>query len=654
MGREQDQYRRTHSEADLGLKPPTDDGSQWASGVWDRFNQLPIGKKQEKKRAINVLRKELGRAVPSPEGQRRHIVHDPILLEGALSSWLARAAGNGERSKLFMGTVREELRDYTRKQWHEISGRELGQLVSATAHTTLAEGLLTDVIRSYFDGPRTPEGSVEAMYRFADGTLDLMADRQALELAQAIGNFQAVIDENSPVFRNFYTFMDVGYGNLQMIEKATLADRTFHILGSVLKESGEIFVPDPTSIAEQYPALRKAVADKSLQTLSEDEFNKRRKFFLLSRTYDNGNMYFQTAVHPYPDQFEDEAQEWQYKIILGSHDPLSFKLESQVGSLHKARIMGRNLRQAMQEGAGAEVDEIVTTPFLSGEKVIDIIIPKGTSDVRDLVKKATEDYLERMGQVESEHDTSEAGSERDLLFMRFDHEGIKTFYIVRPANEPERQGAHALSKLLPFGLPVPEGKENVREEISNMQEDIKKYQRRFLNRRGIRVGFYDPKITGRGYSHVDLHRGDEPGSTRVKLYHDGSPYEVKLDKNLNFDLEGKALIAPQFEDSLHYYLLTILKEYFCKEALESSEGTIVDREGLVQARIPHLRLLPSGQRSGLDQRNAYLEEQSGDLIAKSEERKILLGTDRNTTYVRAVVKEEDETLEPITVHIDAV
>lgn len=620
----------------------------WAHKVFDEYSAFPQNNHRQRQRADRYVKGIVSEAL-----------QDPQKMGTAGSIWKSREEEVGREKKTFYSHISEKASEIAQENWEDVTSEQLTSIVRVLAHSELASDIARHALTGYFKGPESTSDKVESLYRFTYGALDLIDDKEALEMAVRIGNFQLDILPRSSAFYRDFAIATWTMDNDDILKKAAAIDHIMHQLcylttvdAKEVKRDIAKFLRTDAEIKEKYRRYLLRVVKK----LGVTELDRRTKAL---------EEYYQL-----PDDIElrnlegtrDMARTWPFSVIFRADDPL----RSKYNYLVKRRIEG-----------GKYVDTIRGIFLESGEKhfsFIRIIQPDGYSleiyYPDQLTQEKKSDLIRYvLGRHPLKGELMIKMEEREAIIKELDLPSepeirgtlvldgkvlIFTYHKVSGA-EANR---HPILSLDSIGFPVPSGRDGL--GVSQINEtyakDIKDNQIRFLNRRGIRVPLRVEELQKLGYSYVDFYRDDD--KTRVEISVNGLVYQFMLDANYNLDFEGKIFDSPVLADFLRYTVLSLLRPILCDERVKGEKDEEISQEEKeVVTRMGHLRWLPLGQKYTKQAEENYLKMEGGDLAVKNLERKLdaerksSLHTGHSTTYVKPVM-EPEENLPPLVLNLN--
>lgn len=357
------------------------------------------------------------------------------------------------------------------------------------------------------------------------------------------------------------------------------------------------------------------------------------------------------------EQTKRNKNKWPNSLTYDSNDPLNRKYLGLIAEREYFELFKRSEKEIFREWGFANMFYLSVS---SGDLMLDISMPedlmerRGEVLKRGLNSKIPEEQKDRVLKTDP--------FENELLHVKDQVDGIPFFIHYRKPAGFERK-YHSLQSLGTIGLPSPvaEGDLDIKAASKNLADEILRSQIRFLNRRGVRIPVQDLRFKDFGYTHIDLHKdANDQEKILVRIFVGETPYVVKLDKYLNFDLEGRKLDVPSLQDNLQFILLSYLKPILCDSIFKDHKGQELEVSGEVISRMEHLMLLPEGKhRRERAIENCRVFESKDLLVLDTQKREMLKATekpvpsDREYTYVKPVI-EKEENLPPITIHLPGV
>lgn len=375
-----------------------------------------------------------------------------------------------------------------------------------------------------------------------------------------------------------------------------------------------------------------------------------------------------------------------FKVIFETDYAVSAEASAYIGdqtlkmtqTLHDQEYMAKlepALRQAMERRGGRSVRKALKKAGNLGEFLKDIVenqtetAARRTDDgfvVEVFISKGNvltdEDWLGILGhyskQIEKAKNeiTRTTGIGRRAVNIGDAKEGF--LLIVREESHLDKQTYHPLDDIIGEANSekleyAPEYTLRALGAVEASRLNILATQRRFLNRRGIS---WQKDFVGGDKLTVNLHKHPRNPQNFVceVLSADGGNItraKVLMNGELAFLLGDRKVRNTQGLAELNALAAEILERFMCQEAVESEEGQIGNEKNTVTARIAHLRLLPEGQSYSYDRWVACLETEGLDLEVLSNLQQIKYNTDRKSTYVQAVER-DDISLGPLRVFLE--
>lgn len=474
-----------------------------------------------------------------------------------------------------------------------------------------------------------------------------------------------------------------------------------------LAESGKPVRPS-NAISRHYHGLSVAHMSMALKALGEEEYQKRSNAIddyidlyrdpskvvdavldiQMSEQEDSGfDIYTSQAkymasylISKYPDLADF------FKVIFETDYAVSAEASAYIGDqtlkisqvIHDQEYMAKlepGLRQAMERLGGRSARKALKKVGNLGELITDVMekqtetAARRTDDgfvVEAFISKGNElsdeDWLEILAHYSKQIEkakkeiTRTTGIGRRAVNIGDTKEHI--ILIVREESQADKQAYHPLDNVI--GEVDPEQLKYSQEyalrtlaSVEASRLNILATQRRFLNKRGISwqkdFGNGD-KLTINLHKHprnpqnfiCEILSAEEGKITRAK---------VLMNTELAFVLGERKVRDSQGLSELNAHAAEILERFMCQEVVESEEGQIGHEKNTVTARIAHLRLLPEGQVYSYDRWSECLKVEGLDLEVLSDLQQIKYKTDRKSTYVQAVER-DDISLGPLRIFLE--
>lgn len=601
----------------------------WAQKTIEDYNNLPKGNHSERKRAKRFLEKTAG-----------HLFQNPKSIDTIVSAWKARTEKNG-----FYDLVKQESAQRTKEKWEEIKPEVLSELVRIYANSSFIKDFAERLLSSYFKGPQSRKQRVDAQYVFGYTLLDLINDSNSLTAAIRISTYGTDIMPRDPYLIGLNVLQNWPYSEEEeTIKRSIIVD---HITSNM-----HVIASDPEG-------LRKIVVenhkfgdnDKNKAAITREIERSARKFGpdKAQEMHDRAIRFMGGGdLIISEEEFRERLAAWPARLLY-SEDSLR---EAFLRLVLDKITAERNKELAKEAFIGAGFTRAFSLSIVSPEGyTVDISFPEELKTKRGEVLKKVFDVAiskEQKDAIMRAH----GGTIVKNLGARVSVDGYPVIAIFRRTSGLEAN-YHATQSLREIGFPAIEIYRDINEENQKLADEIRRTQIRFLNRRGVRI-----PLTGElkelGYSYIDFHKDSKDSEkTMVSIFVGDIPYSVKLDKYLNFDLEGKRLDAPFLQDKLRYIFLLLLKPILCEERINSHLQEVGSEEKEVVSRMGHLRWLPQGQRFSKSAVENYFRVEGKDLFVTNMQRLEEHKTDKETTYVKPVI-EKEENLPPITIHLPGV
>jgi len=621
----------------------------WATRAFEQYRNLPKTDINHKERVrIDSLVKETA----------RQLLTNPENIDIATGVWKSRERLEGateERKESFYESVKKAGAKLMKEKWQSYDEKKLAGIVRAYANSVLCPDFAQELLKGYFGGP--PDSIVkriEARYKFASSTLDLADDQKAFRKAARIGFFadDSVLPRTSSYFLDTGSLKSFAYNvNDAQLQQFMVTENVLQSCAIAASEDVDSLVGQNRIFAEtdlEYKNRLEKEEGNARRRLGEKEYASRNKQLL--------NFYSASVVSK--KGYLELKKSWPGKFFFDETEPLRQKCRSLMGSKVDFReVQKRILAQARTE----KIENVFSLALQSpGGHVMNIFMPEALMDKKnEIIQKALSlASLPDVANILNINDPSLTSFSSTRISM----DNSVAFLVMR-RRSPIEGNPHPLQTLEAIGFPSvqPKGVGSLESVNEKLADEIRRRQMIFLNKRGVRIPLTHSVLNKFGYSDLYFCQDTaDPEKILVKICVGEAPYSVKLDRNFNFDFEGKQFDSPVLYDSLKFTLLSYLRPILCeKKAGDKDEDQLLGiARHMVRVRSPYLRWAPEKFR-GTHYYTHLAEEkcmkyQGKDLCTLVLERmEEFKGTDRDgleCTYVKPVEKNAEE-VPPLTLSL---
>lgn len=608
----------------------------WAHLRLTEYEAMPKGTKAETKLAGKFAR-----------SIAQELLQSPYSIEVAGAIWMAYGQRDSDTSEIpeFVEKLISEAVNVAKKEWHQISPDQLAKIVSIYAHSQLSSEIARSFLKGYFEGPSSMHSSAEAMYTFARAQLKLLDDNQALEAGLKIGNCCTdIFTVHSRTYQQYALARITGIDDDDLLTKALSADIVLLDLCSLTSSGDEDFMHQIMEYGKTIEWQDKILARlrRVRSRLGEQTYlEKAEKLNQMTQLSIRRSSIFTPAARSF-------FREWPYNLLEKEDNILMSEYENIVGS---QAMISRAIRQTLQsmespsDNKPFRVTIEVSEGLFLDLAISDVTARRDLAKILSIVKKLNPNMELIRDSVLNQ--SSRLVAHAVTGKTKYNNHDI--VYVLRSVS-PSEANTHPISALESIGIPSTATQEELVEENRRLTREIHSGQIRFLNRRGFRIPIQHRQFKEFGYQAIDFRRNaDDPHVIDVTYHVAGISFHVRLDRNLNFDFEGKRFTAASIKESLHHATLSLLYPLLCQERLRDDTQESAELETEVISRVGHLRLLPLGKRYTQRAVNLCWEKEQRDLIIIDHQRKLNLGTNQYTTYVQPTI-EKEEGLPPIVIN----
>ncbi len=624
----------------LGLKEE-DSNSQserdiiWANNIINQYSELRTsGERGDRKAALRLISHASERFIDTPE-----------LIEQSIGIW--ENVGS-EGAQDFLEKVTDTTIKKTKENWSEISPEQLSKLFIQHTDGVLSKGFVEKMLTEYFKGPNSRHKVVDAYYNLASSAIDLLSNLGALkDLYSVLFGPSEILPVNSQFLFNLHSSGMV-IDDDRFYQKFQIANSVFNDIRAVYNLGYE----DSPKRFEGFFKNNKKLEDildrdaqRAFKRLGKQEYDRRVEGL---DAISSGK---HVGIFKDREAGLNAISIWPYNLVLDIREPLRIKANQNVTPLLMGYVSDKKIREEVKDGEDGEIFSY-SIP-VNDNILMEVFVNQGASDKKgaltQAILKASPLTPEREKEILEEFNSLTTVYSVLLNRGSFDEFKYASFYRARSNSE----NLHSLAALEVIGFPIfnSEGFD-IREYNEALRSKILRDQRRFLNKRGLRVPLDQTSFSRLGYESIVFRRDQDPELIDVEMHVAGNPYKFRLDKTLNLDLQGKTLDSESLKNGISLLTLNALRPIICDENIPTLEGKISkEAEIAILSRMGHLRLLPNGFRF-TDQAVLNLFENEGkDLRVVSAQRMVELPTNRVTTYVKPVI-EKDDNLDPILIPLD--
>lgn len=624
----------------LGLKEENSNSQSerdiiWANNIVKQYSDLSSSRERgDRKAVLRLISHASDRFIESPQ-----------LIEQAIGIWDSIGMDGAQD---FLGKVTDMTLKKTKENWSAISPKQLSNLFIQHAEGVLSKEFVEKMLSEYFKGPNSRHTAVEAYYNLASSAIDLMNNLGALrDLYSVLFGYSEILSESSPFLFNLHS-ADLVIDDDKLFQKLLISSSVFRDIKAVYNIGYDNNLKSPEGFFKNNEKLQKVLerdAERALKKLGKQEYDRRVEGL---EAYSEGRYIgilksreFGILAH----------STWPYNLALDPKEPLRVKANQSVGPLLIAYISERKIHEELDEAEDSEIfgyrlpvsDNVFMEVFVNKEAA------ERKGELVQHILKASPLSYERESELKEDFERKTAIYSIELNRGSFDGLKYASFYRIRSDSE----NLHSLSALEVIGFPIFKNEEfDIREYNDALRSKIIRDQRRFLNKRGLKIPLDETPFSKLGYENMVFKRSGDPELIDVELYVAGNPYKFRLDKSLNLDMQGKTLDSEALKDSISLLTLNALRPILCDENIPTLEGKISkEAEIAILSRMGHLRLLPDGFRFTDQAVINFFDNEGKDLRVTSAQRMVELPTSRVTTYVKPVI-EKDDSLEPILIPLD--
>lgn len=630
------------TETDL---TPQEDIILWSHKVFDEYSSMPQENHKQRSKAERFVK-----------NVALEVLSDPEKLGIAAAIWKTKEEEIPEGKKSFYSVISDSASELAEERWADFTSEQLAGLVRVFANNELSSEMVEEILKSYFNGPESPEEKVDCLYNFTYGVLDLINDKKSLEQGVRISNFHTdILPKNSDFYRDYAVATWV-IDNDNLLRKACCVDHVTHQLCTLTTLDPELVKKGLWQFLQTDSLLKSSLDQyfrKTIKTISIEEYETRVR--LLNEFYSMGDIMEVDWTNL------DEYKKWPFNILMGGKDPLRAKYDYLVKTRIELKKYAELVRESFRNAGDTEFS--FTRVIQPDGYSLEIYFPgplygeKRSKVIKHILKRYPLDQKYKDEIASKEILMSEFNIPSDPAIQGFDTFETESFCFTYHKVRGAEVKRHSILALEDIGFPMPvvgEG-QNIEEINEGFAREIKSKQIRYLNKRGIRIPLKSETLQKFGYRYIDFYK--DGAEIRAEISVNDLVYLVKLDQNFNFDFEGKVFDSVLLGDFLKFTLLSLLKPILCEEDIKGEQGQEISQEEKeVVTRMGHLRWLPLGQKYSDQAVKNFLEKEGGDLAVKDLERKMDAQRKQDphlghfTTYVQAVTEPEGN-LPPLTLNL---
>lgn len=581
-GTQSDNLRGTNlTEAVLGRSLTEEEQTRsWARQVGEDFSKLPQRNRAERKRAETLVK-----------GVVAELLSHPDKIDAAGSVWVSIS------SPIYAAASRE-VKQQASEKWNSFNTEQLGQAVKVYAHSQLASELAGNIIKGYYEGPKTRHEKVDAHYRFVEALLDLLEDNQALEQGVRIINFESPILPRGSDFHMDFSFARTSIDDDSLLQKAHIADNVaiqLCVLTSlddrqVMTNSRRFNLDMISDTQSRYFKRAMQNLNRQIRNLGRDEVERKG---VILRLVDERR---DSLVFDSQEMAQRALSEWPLNLLFDQNDPLRQKFTQRAAAKIEAEKFRRQITTILtNEGIQHSVFHSLRLPDLILEFLAAGIIDQAT--VNTFARRVL--LNSNINQISNQMNARQTG----LTSIAWNTDRLGEtgfFYWFRPTTSMEEEW-HPIATLQEFGFPVPvlPAGRDLREENRSLNSELINKQHRYLNRRGFRTPLGRMRaFRNLGYQYIDFAQDEDLTSIRTAIVIGNQRFPLKLDRYFNISLEGRRLGNPLLEQSLHYLLQSLLLPILCEEVAGDIRQRVTVEDPAsreVLSRIGYLMWLEEGK-----------------------------------------------------------
>lgn len=630
----------------------------WATTFHDTFAELPWQNKSARK-----LNRQDGQFVR--RGLRRHedgqvgesIFERPDELATALETWAGLARDNDGRSSRFLELITEELHDYAKNNWRDISRPTLAGHIQGLAHAGLATNSLERILSGYFEGPDTELEQLQAYWEFCMSVESILEDGRAVDKLAEIICFTG--NPVLPTETTFHQNVSTAYSRFVDEETTHLGHEISSLMASIVQISSqphslvEIWGEDTFRMSpdEMYQDTIDKIRQRHGLSVEEAERWYSTRARIRDRINTIGTSSLDDLRETVREAHGEEALKWMDEVYLG---PSRYTAE------YFNAVAFRTRRDALikvleQDSRIRKVKDVFSIP-VNDQHVVDVYLAQtfeGSETDMGLVGRTldveVQKFLADIPEGLRGPFDGRASQYAEQRHYEFEVDGQVVSFTFRRSCKLDQLQEHELNQLM--WQVIPDIEDEAYQSATEIADRIKQYERRFVSQRGFSVGFKSVDMVSQGFESITFKQDpQQAGALAVTLMCNGQSYRYRINSRKQLDLEGRQLRGTKLRDRIERRTLAILEDYATREAHETSEGSIAGAETGTRTRIPTIAYLPVGHKFSQEAWEHYRVEQGGDLRVKSMLMQERDPQRRNATYRRAT-EVDDPNIEPLEIYI---
>lgn len=601
--------------------------AQWADDTLGRYSSLSNRKgKGITNRSVNRLISH----APSADGEEsEHFIFNAGALEIAVQAWSVKADADNNTAKAMLHNVGPAVHEFAHDNWREMTHEQLADLFRVATTEGISGDIAVDALKGYFEAPTTTKDAIDLKYTLAEAAVDLIDNPQALFFALMVGLHETdILPRAGTVHINHVAVTDGAVHETELHHRGVQADIVLSTLAELIEVDLDKIIDKNVEALRQSARFNQQLElfrEQAKRALGMSDYAGRIDAINEEKT--------PTQISSSLGQEAEIAQmsksrRWAFDIYEASADPLALRYAREVGSL----VGGQRWHRKIKQETGIEYE--ATSIFLPQEGVvIDLYVLPGTTMAQgeDIYHVALDQLADKITeQQEHQAEVEAMGMTRKIAAqpLEMKYAGAKLPVFMRPLSEFERRHLHPLQNLARVGFPLPSEIHGVDSEVTMEAIELLKEDTatgsRFAGRRPIRFMLRAPEYRNLGYTHIDLIQDPNTDGLIAYLFHNKTPYEVKIDGDFNLNADNKILNMPGFVESLHYVILRQYEGWANDYEVFTSEGKVTgDHSGRVH--FGKLVFLPEGENFTQSRADAFRAQRpnsfGGDLAVASEVRR---------------------------------
>lgn len=596
----------------------------WANEVVNKYLLMPKGTRKEKQLTEKYLKGETGKLLSSPES-----------ISTVAMVW--KGFDQDDEHKSFYEIAKSSIFKNSRGTWGNVSSDSLAGLIKVASHDKYSADFSKTALAGYFKGGQSSADVATAMHKFMIGASTLGLDYQSLQLAYEVSLFMdpGIVADSSVFAMNYLLKANFGFTDKSNYRKILsvgyYSGMIAPLLGRDLKTDNAALLKRADSIVP-----RESVRKATQQLVSAVGADKATELVLDTTErvadYDKGLEVLTTR----------KSKLVEFVGYTPSSDAIVTNPNSNLTEVRNYYLESKLYSDAQEVFPG---QSLTVHYFPIGSKRFAFMILPISLPSDDLAKLQDKIVIENAeGSDQLGYRFTELTNETPLGYLQ---------------GRPDKIRFRALGSLSVLGTPVltPDGLPVSLKNTGDAAQKLYEDQRIFLDQRGVKVDLSElENFANFGFRSMTFRKLGSGAS--IEIEGDTFRHMSFLDRYFNLLRNPKEFSSPMSEENLYFLAIQALSGILTREPKNGGEPKL---EGLLEiiARMPHLRLLPTGQNFSDEARKNYFEEKGLDLKAKSESIKSRNASDpekadRNTTYVKAVKKDGYDSLPPIDMKISSI